>query len=934
LPVNPNPGVSAEPSTASLFRTFLFTDIEGSTRLWEHEPERMRGALERHDEASRAAVRAAGGEVVKTTGDGVHAVFGQPHQAVLAALALQQAMAAPVAEGQLALKVRCGVHCGECEARDGDYYGPVLNRAARVMGAAHGGQTLVTQAVAERAAARLPEGTTLLDLGTVRLRDLASPERVLQLVHPTLRAQFPPLRSLEATPNNLAQQLNSFVGRERELVEVRQLLAKARLLTLLGMGGIGKSRLSVQLGAELLDDYPDGVWLVELAPLADPLLVPQALASVLGVKEERGASVTEALLAYVRDKTLLVILDNCEHVVNACADLAKRLLQAGPGVRVLTSSRDVLQVAGETVYQVPTLGVPAADDEGADTVPPVRPDRNGRVERVGREGIPRRAMRPGLLSELGRHAAVRLFLDRAGSVQPTFRLDADNAAAVASICRRLDGIPLALELAAARTRALSVQAIAERLKDRFRLLVTGDQTVLPRQRTLRALIDWSFELLSEPERTLFRRLAVFAGGWTLESAEAVCAGDGLDSADVLDLLAQLVQKSLVVMEPGGIRYRMLETVRAYAREKLGEAGDEAATRTRQSAHFLGLAEAARPHLAGPVQGLWMKRLDPERENFIAAFEFSGATEGGEETGVRLLHALRPYFITRGNLSTGLQYAMELLHRSELQAASVSRCMALFAAGQFCVHLGRDADAQAHLLQCADIARRSGNRAILAQTLQPLGYSAMELGQFALASQYLTEAVDLARERGESRDLAAAINALAMLHRAEGRLDLATPLFEEVVSLARSQGDVESTAIGALNHVMVTLDSSGMESTARQLREVLELAETVQSQPVWQGIAEACAGLAGKLQRWDDAARFLGMSEGMRQASGQRRYAADQAFIDPLMLQAREAIGPERFAEIEGAARAAPPKDGQVALRRWLCESLEDPAAVTPVTSWR
>ncbi len=480
--------------------TFLFSDIEGSTRLWEQEPQRMQSALARHDALSRAAVEGHHGRVVKMTGDGLHAAFADPVDALLAMLEMQQALAERDAANDLELRIRCGLHLGAEQRRDGDFFGRAVNRAARIMSAAHGGQMLLSQAVAERVEQRLPGDVSLRDLGSVRLRDLETPEHVYQVVHAKLRADFPALRSLEATPNNLSQHLNSFVGRERELAETRKLLASTRLLTLLGVGGIGKSRLSTQLAAEVLDDYADGVWFVELAPLSDPAMVAQAVASVLGVVEDAGRPIVEALVKFVRDRNLLVVLDNCEHLVHACADLAKKLLQAGANLRIVASSRTYLQIAGETTYQVPTLSVPD----------------------------PKRESRPEQLAE---HEAVRLFIDRASSLQPSFRLNAQNAAAIADVCHRLDGIPLAIELAAARTRALSVEAIAARLNDRFRLLVTGDQTVLPRQRTLRALIDWSFDLLSEAERMLLLRLSVFAGGWTLEAAEAVGAGEGTASAE-------------------------------------------------------------------------------------------------------------------------------------------------------------------------------------------------------------------------------------------------------------------------------------------------------------------------------------------------------------------------------------------------------------------
>ena len=469
---------------SSAVTTFLFTDIEGSTRLWEQQPERMRPALARHDAIARAAVAAHRGTVVKTTGDGIHAVFDDPLDAVGATLQLQQALTDPQATAGVALRVRCGLHLGIVERRDNDFFGTPVNRTARIMAAAHGGQVLVSKAFADLIVDRLPAGVTLRDLGAVRLRDLASPERVYQIVHPRLRQDFPALRSLESTPNNLPQQVTSFIGRERELSEVKTLLGKTRLLTLLGVGGLGKTRLSLQAVVDVMDDFPDGVWFVELAPLTDPQLVPQAVASVLGVKEEAGRPVVEALMSHGRDRNLLLILDNCEHLVQACAELATAMLQSGPRIKLLASSREPLRVAGETSYPVPALAAPD----------------------------PRQSM---TVAAATRYEAVNLFIDRALVAQPAFHADDRNATAIADICHRLDGIPLAIELAAARVRSLSVENIAARLGDRFRLLAGGDRTALPRQQTLRALIDWSHDLLTEHERVLFRRLSVFADSWTL-----------------------------------------------------------------------------------------------------------------------------------------------------------------------------------------------------------------------------------------------------------------------------------------------------------------------------------------------------------------------------------------------------------------------------------
>jgi class 3 adenylate cyclase len=473
-------------------KTILFTDIEGSSRLWEREPERMAAALAGHDRLLRDEVAARGGSVIKSTGDGMLATFRDPHGALAAVIALQLALRDASRTGGLPLRVRAGLHAGVVEDRDGDSFGNAVNRAARVTTAAHGGQVLATQAVAELVRDGLPDGITLRDLGTVRLRDLLTPERVYQVEHDGLPRDFPALRTLEAIPNNLPQQLTTFVGREHELAAVKEELAGTRLLTLFGIGGVGKTRLSLQVAAEVVSNHPDGVWFVELAPISDARLVPQAVATVLGVREEPGRSIQDALLQHVRDRSLLLVLDNCEHVIDACAALVHQLLQASAGVRVLASSRERFNIAGETVHPVPPLAVPMPDG---------KPSADAAAA-----------------SE-----AVRLFVERARGSQPAFALNDRNTPAVIEICRRLDGIPLALELAAARLRALPVEEIAARVNDRFRLLASGDRTALPRQKTLRALIDWSHDLLSEPERALLRRLAVFAGGFTLDAAEAVAA---------------------------------------------------------------------------------------------------------------------------------------------------------------------------------------------------------------------------------------------------------------------------------------------------------------------------------------------------------------------------------------------------------------------------
>jgi predicted ATPase len=571
----------------SSLTTFLFTDIEGSTRLWDQQPERMQSALARHDALAREAVESRRGTIVKTTGDGVHAAFTDPLDAVRAAVAFQQALLDRGATADIELRARCGVHVGVVENRNNDYFGSAVNRAARIMTAAHGGQILLSQATAELVRVRLPQGVSLLDLGDVRLRDLAQAERVYQVVHPALRQTFPTLRSLEVTPNNLPEQVTSFIGRERETADLENLIGRSRLVTVVGTGGLGKTRLSVQVAANVIDDFPDGVWLIELAPISEPRLVPQAVASVLGVTETAGAPVVDALLAHVRDRRYLIVLDNCEHLIEACATLARQMLQAGSETRLLATSREALRLSGETVYQLPALALP------------------GRTDVVTPEA-------------LLRSDAAQLFIDRAAAVHASFAVTPGNATAIATICRRVDGIPLALELAAARVRALSVETIAARLDDRFRLLTRGDPTALPRQRTLRALIDWSYELLTSDEAALFRRLAVFAGGFTLDAAEALGSGSTADATDVVDALTHLVEKSLVERDAAGDRYRMLDTVRQYALEALDAAGEMRSQRTRHLQLYVAFAQHARPAIVGPQQAEWLGRIDAERENLLAA----------------------------------------------------------------------------------------------------------------------------------------------------------------------------------------------------------------------------------------------------------------------------------------------------------------------------
>ena len=549
--------------------TILFTDIEGGTRLWEQSSERMQPALARHDALARAAVEDNRGTVVKMMGGGVYAAFDDPVDAVNATIQLQHALADPVATHGIALRVRCGLHAGVVERRDNDFFGNAINRAARVMSAAHGGQVLLTQAVAEMAGDRLPAGVTLRDLGAVRLRGLATAEIVYQVVHPKLREEFPALSSLEATPNNLPQQTTAFIGRERELADIRRLLGSARLLTLLGAVGLGKTRLSLQVATDALDDYPDGVWLVELAAVVDSALVERAVAHAVGLVEETNVPLRQTLTAHMAPRKMLLLLDNCDHLIDACARVADALLRAAPNLRILATSREALRVDGEQTYAVPTLSIPEAQAHRGVT---------GALE----------------------SAAVALFIERARLRKPDFALNESNAPVVASICARLDGIPLAIELAAAWMSALTLDEIETRVATHLALVEFDGQEVPPEQRTLRAMLDRSYDGLDENTRLLFNRISVFDGGFDLDAAEQVCGAPPLSPDDVLDLLSTLADKSLVVIDSDGERslFRQYEILRDYARERAadpsGDPSDIAATRER-NAEYLRDVERVTDH---------------------------------------------------------------------------------------------------------------------------------------------------------------------------------------------------------------------------------------------------------------------------------------------------------------------------------------------------
>jgi predicted ATPase/class 3 adenylate cyclase/Tfp pilus assembly protein PilF len=898
--------------------TFLFTDIEGSTRLLQHLGDDYSAVLAEHHRLLRAAFQQWGGHEIDTAGDSFFVVFPRADDAVRATLAAQQALLTHPWPPGAPVRVRMGLHTGEPTVTSTGYVGMDLHRGARIAAAGHGGQILLSQTTHDLVQDELPEGASLLDLGSHRLKDLQRPEQLYQLLHPDLLARFPPLKSLDSLPNNLPSQLTTFIGREREMGDVEALLKTTRLLTLTGPGGCGKTRLSLQVAAHVLDDYPDGVWLVELASLADPALVVQEITSALGVREEPGRPLFTTLTDYLKSRSLLLVLDNCEHLATACAQTAAALLRACPNLRILASSRERLDVPGETLWRVPSLSLPD-------------PRR-----------LPRQ--RGQLVASLSRYEAVRLFVDRSTSILPSFAVTEQNALAVAQVCRRLDGIPLAIELAAARVKVLSVEQITARLDDRFKLLTGGSRTLLPRQQTLRALIDWSYDLLSEAERLLMRRLTVFAGGWTLEAAEAVCAGEGMEEYEVLDLLSQLVDKSLVLVddherEP---RYQLLETIREYGREHLCGSGEETVLRERHRDWYLQLAEGSELELPGPGQAERLNRLETEHDNLRTALGWC-VERGDTEAGLRLGAALGPFWSVRGYLTEGRNRLAELLALPGAEARTAVRLKALHRAGLLAHRQGEVEAARSLFKESLEIARELGDSAGIAAAVSSLGRLALTQGVYAEAQILFEESLALSRESGDKRGIAAALNELGRLAQSQGddvsarslfqqsltirrelgdqwgiavllnnlgwvsqnhdALEAARSFYEESLAIWRDLGDNRNLAISLLNLALVAQQQNDHEQAALRYEESLVLFRELGDRFGIAACLKELGGLAIAQTRPERAARLYGAAHVLREMIGVPLPPADAAEYERCLAATRDQLGQDAFtaAWAEGCA---------------------------------
>jgi predicted ATPase/class 3 adenylate cyclase len=861
--------VSARPTGTV---AFLFTDIEGSTERWERNREAMAAALARHDALMRAAMEVHGAYVFKTMGDAFCTVFATPLDALAAALDAQRALAREDFAAVEGLRVRMALHAGNADERDGDYFGPSVNRVARLLAVGHGGQVLLSDACTKLIANELPPEYSLRDLGEHRLKDLAQPERIHQLLAPDLFADFPPLRSLEHLSNNLPAQVSSFLGRVTEIAEVTALIEQHRLVTLGGSGGVGKTRLSLHVAADLIDSFSDGVWFVELAPLARGDYIPTTVASALGVKLPPEGDPVKNLIRAIKGKHALLLFDNCEHLVESAARVISAILHGAPKLKVLASSRQTLGVAGEATYQVPSLALPAKN--------------TGHLSAI----------------DVLRYESIALFVERARAASDRFSLADENAPIVADICRRLDGIPLAIELAAARVKMLSPQQLRERLDERFRVLTDGSRDMLPRQQTLRALIDWSYDLLDKRERVLFRRLGIFVNGFALEGAAAVGSDEPRGELDVFDVLASLVDKSLVLAEPQGdaLRYRLLESTRAYALEKLDAAGE-------------------RDQLAG-------RHLRYLRDRFAELWELTQRTARSVDLGA------------------ALQIEMEDL-RSALDGARVRRAVA--DGGELLAKIGarwRLAGLNAEgttRLEAYLAALPAGESRLRAQLLSSLSFLLGESGRRVQALEMATLAVEHARASFDSPTLAGALHryahnamflnrlddaelalaeaeaipgasanfrmvlleARACLIQLRGDLETAARMLEQLRKECRALGDDHTEQVAALNLAEV---EHARGHTQRAIAIIRELLSATRSGADNGQLALLLQNLAGYLVTVDDP---LGAGAAAREAiqihaARDPGHALVAATIEHLALAVALGGDDARGAILEGYADAA------------------------------
>jgi len=795
--------------------TFLFTDIEGSTKLSQKFPDTMPAAMEIHNNILLKSIESNNGFVFKNTGDGFCAAFQNAGDSVRAAVEIQTNLLNENWKDAV-IKIRIGIHSGKAEWNGKNYMGYItLARTSRIMSSAFGDQIIISNDTYNL----FSESNTLLqshenirseknnlislhqsgdtkisfwDLGERRLKDLINPIKLFQITAPGLRENFPPLETLDARPNNLPVQLTSFIGREKDIKEIKKLTVDNRLVSIIGPGGIGKTRLSLQVAAELIDQYSDGVWLTEFAQISDPELISQTTAKFLGINEQSNQETIITLINYLKDKELLLIFDNCEHLVSACAVLTEKLLQNCAKLKIIVTSREAFRIEGEHLYNIISLSHPEPNEVNT----PI---------------------------ELSQFEAVRLFIERALSVSPGFKIDNENAPALAQICYHLDGIPFAIELAAARTKILTLEKICEKLNNRFQLLTGGKRTSLPRQQTLRAMIDWSYDLLSHKEKLLLQRLSVFSGGWTIETAEQICADEEIDDSEILDLNSLLLDKSLISAKEssGSIRFFMLETIKEYTKEKLEKMND---VYRKHFSYFNQLCNCDEMRSKGLTQLQWIKLVDTELDNIRAAIQW--AVEKNSDEACDIISTTGIFNNIKGYYKEGLQTCLKILN-SSLSVNELPKVKVLYTAALMASNLGNSADAEYYAKEGLRVAKKYNDKHKIASCLNVLGSSINKnLERSAEALEYFEEALSIFREVNNKTEIGVLLFNMSTTVNIKGDPKLVLKYRLEAMKIFKELDDTHNISLILASLGVYELRENNFELAKNYTEESLAIAHEI------------------------------------------------------------------------------------------------------------
>ena len=889
--------------------TFAFTDIEGSTARWDRDRAAMQEALRRHDELLRSIVAQHNGHVFKTLGDAFYCAFARPQDAIVAAVDAQRALQSEDFSAVGGLRVRMALHIGNADERDGDYFGPSVNRVARLLAIGHGGQVLLSRAAQASIAANLPGDITLIDLGLRRLKGLSQPEEVWQLSIAGLRSDFPPLDSLDARPNNLPVQVTPLIGREQELEHVKGLIDAHRVVSILGSGGVGKTRLALQAGADLIDRFDHGVWFADLSPIRDPELVASVVARILSISAPEDQRLDEVIPQALKRKQLLLILDNCEQVLDTAAALADAIHHAAPQVHILATSRQALEIAGEAAYRLPSLAVPDAS-----------------VSVDAKEAL--------------RYGAIGVFVERARLADTHFSLTDATAPIVAEVCRRLDGIPLAIELAAARVRVLPIPTLAQRLNERFTLLTGGSRTALPRQKTLSALIDWSYDLLTPQEQLLFSRVGIFAGGFGLDAATAVCSGGDLDDTDILDLVASLTDKSLVVADTSGEqeRYSLLESTRAYALEKLAAEGAHEQLARRHAEYFRDQSQVVDERYFTGFSEAWLTSVELELDNYRAVLEWAlkdghdlvlGGAVAGALTGLWFDGGLAVegrYWIglaqadldesAHPQVAARMWRALSVLSSGKREHECAQRALALYESlgdetGQaWALHslawslfqmggLREAGDANARALAAMRSLRSNQG---VAGCLNQQGMIQWAHGDVAAARESYAQALP-AYKALRSDGTAVVLGNLAELEFGEGQVEQALRLAGEALEIRLPGKNSSLLAFSYVNIAAYRVAAGDLDGARAAAREGLRLARQVQRAVQIAIALQHLALLLALLGEVNDAAHLVGYVNVQFEELGYEREATEKWGYEKLMAALHEQLSDAQIEKLaaEGAA---------------------------------